>query len=383
MATMRALTFDSARESWNGSTGMVLDRVEVPTLGDGADQSCVIARVRFAGFCGTDRGMWWRKAMGDMVQGSLVAEGRTRRVFGHEFLGEIVEVGSKVASKYGYKPGDMVSTESHVVCGTCYQCRLGEYHVCANDRILGVSMDGCFAEYVKIPAKALWPTDLTRIRPEVAAVQEPFGNAVHACQVTDLRGRTVAILGTGTIGLFAVLIARGMGAGKVIGIEPSARHREQALQLGCDHVLTPASTEGFAADPSLRQQILDVTDGVGVDVAMEMAGHPSSVNNALSIVRRGGHVVLFGLKNGDTTIQDFHRVIMNGQTLHGVVGRRLFGTWEVTRSLLENTQNGIQDAVWKVILAEGRETIVDASTFDRASFEDVMARYTKPVLRWS
>jgi threonine 3-dehydrogenase len=147
--------------------------------------------------------------------------------------------------------------------------------------------------------------------------------------------------------------------------------------------LTPASTEGFAADPSLRQQILDVTDGVGVDVAMEMAGHPSSVNNALSIVRRGGHVVLFGLKNGDTTIQDFHRVIMNGQTLHGVVGRRLFGTWEVTRSLLENTQNGIQDAVWKVILAEGRETIVDASTFDRASFEDVMARYTKPVLRWS
>jgi threonine 3-dehydrogenase len=383
MATMRALTFDSARESWNGSTGMVLDRVEVPTLGDGADQSCVIARVRFAGFCGTDRGMWWRKAMGDMVQGSLVAEGQTRRVFGHEFLGEIVEVGSKVASKYGYKPGDMVSTESHVVCGTCYQCRLGEFHVCANDRILGVSMDGCFAEYVKIPAKALWPTDLTRIRPEVAAVQEPFGNAVHACQVTDLRGRTVAILGTGTIGLFAVLIARGMGAGKVIGIEPSARHREQALQLGCDHVLTPASTEGFAADPSLRQQILDVTDGVGVDVAMEMAGHPSSVNNALSIVRRGGHVVLFGLKNGDTTIQDFHRVIMNGQTLHGVVGRRLFGTWEVTRSLLENTQNGIQDAVWKVILAEGRETIVDASTFDRASFEDVMARYTKPVLRWS
>jgi threonine 3-dehydrogenase len=386
MATMRALTFDSARESWEGSTGMILDRVEVPTLGDGADQSCVIARVRYAGFCGTDRGMWWRKAMGDMVLGSLADEGATRRVFGHEMLAEIVEVGSKVAAKYGYKPGDIVSTESHVVCGTCYQCRQGEYHVCANDKILGVSMDGCFAEYVKIPAKALWPTDLSKIRPEVAAVQEPFGNAVHACQVTDLRGKTVAILGTGTIGLFAVLIARGMGAGKVIGIEPSAMHREQASRLGCDHVLVPGappSERPFAADPTLREQILALTDGVGVDVAMEMAGAPSSVNNAISVVRRGGHVVLFGLKNGDTTLQDFHRVIMNGQSLHGVVGRRLFQTWEITRSLLENPQNGIQDAIWKVILNEGRETIVDASTFDRAAFEGVMARYTKPVLRWS
>jgi threonine 3-dehydrogenase len=386
MGTMHALTFDSARESWAGSTGMVLDRVAIPTLDDGADQSCVIAKVRYAGFCGTDRGMWWRKAMGDMVTGSLEAEGRTRRIFGHEMLGEIVEVGSKVASKYGYKPGDVVSTESHVVCGACYQCRLGEYHVCANDRILGVSMDGCFAEYVKIPAKALWPTDLSKIRPEVAAVQEPFGNAVHACQVTDLRGKSVAILGTGTIGLFAVLIARGMGAGKVIGVEPSAQHREQALRLGCDHVLVPGSAPAdrpFAADPALREQILALTDGVGVDVAMEMAGAPSSVNNAISVVRRGGHVVLFGLKNGDATLQDFHRVIMNGQSLHGVVGRRLFQTWEITRSLLENPQNGIQDAIWKVILNEGRETIVDAATFDRAAFEGVMARYTKPVLRWS
>lgn len=386
MATMRALTFDSAREDWAASTGMVLDRVPVPTLGEGADQSWVIAKVRFAGFCGTDRGIWSRKAMGDMVLGSLETEGRTRRVFGHELLAEIVEVGSKVATKYGYKPGDMVSTESHVVCGTCYQCRLGEYHVCANDRILGVSMDGGFAEYVKLPAKALWPTDLSKIRPEVAAVQEPFGNAVHACQVTDLRGKTVAILGTGTIGLFAVLIARGMGAGKVIGIEPSAQHREQAMRLGCDHVLTPAAPPGdrpFQADPALREQVLALTDGVGVDVAMEMAGAPSSVNNAVSIARRGGHIVLFGLKNGDLQVQDFHRIIMNGQSMHGVVGRRLFQTWEVTRSLLENTQNGIQDAVWKVILNEGQDSVVDAHTFDRAAFEGVMARFTKPVLRWS
>ncbi len=385
MGTMRALTFDSARESWQGSTGMVVDRVPVPTLGECADQSCVIARVRYAGFCGTDRGIWARKSMGDMVLGSLEQDGVTRRTFGHELLGEIVEVGSKVASKYGYKPGDMVSTESHVVCGTCYQCRLGEFHVCANDRIIGVSMDGCFADYVKIPAKALWPTDLTKIRPEVAAIQEPFGNAVHACQVADLRGRTVAILGTGTIGLFAVLIARGMGAGKVIAIEPSAHNAELAKRLGCDAVLVPQAPpkdRPWEPDPTLREQVLELTDGVGVDVAMEMAGFHSSVNNAIRVARRGGHVVLFGLQNGDARITDFHRVIMDGKQLHGVVGRRLFQTWETTRSLLENSSNGIQDAIWNVILNGGEDTIVDAATFDPKAFEGVMARFTKPLLRW-
>src|SRR5690606_2889180 len=127
-----------------------------------------------------------------------------------------------------------------------------EFHVCARDKIIGISTDGCFAEYVKLPAKALWPTDLSRIRPEVAAVQEPFGNAVHACQVTDLRGQTVAILGTGTIGLFAVLIARGMGARRILAIEPNASNRERAAQLGADHLLVPRRApqdRPWASDP--------------------------------------------------------------------------------------------------------------------------------------
>jgi threonine 3-dehydrogenase len=384
MATMRALTFDSAREDWDGSTGMVMEQVAVPELQTGADQSCVIVKVKYAGFCGTDRGIWGRKSMGDVILGSLNDEHATRRVFGHELLGEIVAVGDKVSLKYGYKPGDVVSTESHVVCGACYQCRLGEYHVCSNDKIIGVSMDGCFAEYVKVPAKALWPTDLSKIRPEVAAIQEPFGNAVHACQVTELRGRTVAILGTGTIGLFAVLIARGMGAKKVIGIEPSAHNREQAKLLGCDHVLTPASPPAdrpWASDPSLREQILELTDGVGVDVAMEMAGFNSSLNNAIRITRRGGHVVLFGLKNGNATIEDQHKLIMNGLHTHGVIGRRIFETWEITRALLENPSNGIQDAIWNVILNRGQDTVVDFASYDRGRFEDTMSRFTKPVFR--
>ena len=237
---------------------------------------------------------------------------------------------------------------------------------------------------MKLPAKALWPTDTGKIRPEVAAVQEPFGNAVHACQATDLAGQNVAILGTGTIGLFAVLVARGLGARQVIGIEPDPRHQQQALRLGADHVISPGmpgEDRPFASDPALREAILDLTEGVGVDVAMEMSGFHSSLNNAIKITRRGGHVVMFGLKNGDGTIEDLHRIIMSGLTLHGIVGRRLFSTWEMTRALLENQSNGIQKAVWEVILNQGDDTIVDLASFDKASFEDTMRRHTKPLLR--
>ena len=386
--TMLALTFDSAREDWAGSTGLVRERVPVPeiTEPDGADRSSVVIRVKYAGFCGSDRGIWWRKAFGDMILGSLAEEGRTKRIVGHELLGEIVAVGDRVGEKYGYKPGDIVSTESHIICGACYQCRVGDTHVCARDQIIGISRDGCFAESIKLPAKSLWPTDLSRIRPEVAAVQEPFGNAVHACQVTELRGKTVAIIGCGTIGLFAILIARGMGASRVIGVEVDPHHAELARRLGCDAVLTPAmppKDAPHASDPALREAILDLTDGTGVDVALEMAGFNSAFNNALKVVRRGGHVVLFGVKNGDAVVEDYHRIVMNGLQLHAVVGRQIFGTWEITRNLLENTSNGIQQAVWDVILNGGQGTISDIQTWERDSFEDVIRRHPKALIRFA
>jgi len=389
MSDMWALTFDREREDWDTSTGFVKERVAVPTLDpahSSTDRSQVIIKVKYAGFCGTDRGIWWRKSFGDMIQGSLKEQGRTTRVIGHELLGEIVEVGPRVTQKYGYRPGDVVSTESHIVCGTCYQCRLGEHHVCSNESIIGISQDGCFAEYLKLPAKSLWRTDLSRIRPEVAAIQEPFGNAVHACQSTDLRGKTVAILGTGTIGLFAVLIARGMGARKVIGVEPDPRHQEMATRLGCDHVITPQRPPAdtpWAADPALRSQVLDYTDGIGVDVAMDMAGVTTSVNNALQVVRRGGHVVLFGLRNGDAVIQDFHRIIMNGLKLHAVVGRRIFQTWDITQALLEQRENGIQDAIWEVILNRGDGALVDIAQWEKESFEDVIRQHPKAIIKFA
>ncbi|MFZ5479131.1 MAG: zinc-binding dehydrogenase [Myxococcota bacterium] len=386
--TMWALTFDRERDGWNRSTGLVKERVAVPRLDepDEADRSSVIIRVKYAGFCGSDRGIWWRKAFGDMIEGSLAEEGKTRRIVGHELLGEIVEVGSRVTEKYGYRPGDVVSTESHIICGVCHQCRVGDSHVCAKDKIIGISMDGCFAEYLKLPAKSLWPTDLQKIRPEVAAVQEPFGNAVHACQATDLRGKTVAILGCGTIGLFAILIARGMGATKIIGVEVDPKHADMARRLGADEVLTPQPAppdRPWASDPALRERVRALTDGVGVDVAIEMAGFNSSMNNAIKVARRGGYVVLFGVKNGEAVIEDSHRVVMDGLRLHGIVGRRIFETWEITKRLLEDRTNGIQDAVYDVILNRGQGTVVDIADWEKASFEKVIATNPKAVIRFA
>ena len=128
--TMWALTFDRTRESWKGSTGLVKERVPKPVLAepDGIDRSNVILRVKYAGFCGSDRGIWWRKSFGDMILGSLDEEKKDRRVVGHELLGEIVEMGTRVEPKYGYGVGQIVSTESHIICGVCHQCRVGDQH---------------------------------------------------------------------------------------------------------------------------------------------------------------------------------------------------------------------------------------------------------------
>jgi threonine 3-dehydrogenase len=382
--TMNALVYDRNDLPWESSTGLLKRQVPLPEL-DRAS-SDVLVRVTYAGFCGSDRGIWYRKAFGDLIHSSLDTEKGDVRVVGHEFIGEIIEVGARAAEKYGYKVGQTVSTESHIVCGACWQCRHRQSHVCVREKIIGISQDGCFADVIRLPAHALWPTDLTRIRPEVAAVQEPFGNAVHACQVADLRGKRVAVFGTGTIGLFAVLIARGMGATHVIGVEPNPHQKSLAMKLGCDEVLHPGPTnpdQPWAANPELVAKLHSLTRGNGVDVTMEMSGVPSSLNAAIQSTRRGGDVVLFGVRNGDVVIQDAHRIVMNGLNLHGVVGRRIFDTWNITRGLLEATDNGIQQAVYETILNSGDGPVMGIDEWTPEGFETVISKWPKPLIRFS
>jgi threonine 3-dehydrogenase len=385
--TMQALVYDRSLDPWEQSRGLrklVVPRPRLDPEQDPRDASAVLIRVLHSGFCGSDRGIWFRKSFRAMIHDSLDVEGRDRRITGHEMLGEIVQVGWRAASKYGYGPGDIVSTESHIICGTCTQCLVGDTHVCAEDKIIGISLDGCFAEYIKLPAKSLWRTDLSRIRPEVAAVQEPFGNAVHACTKVDLRGKSVAVYGTGTIGLFAVLVARGLGAGRIIGVEPDPANAERARRLGCDEVVVPelSGADPVAHDPAVVAAVKAATLGVGVDVSLEMAGFNSSLNNAIAATRRGGDIILFGVRDGPMTIENYGRVIMNGLALHAVVGRRIFETWTITRSLLEDHNNGIQDAIWEVILNRGEETLVDIADWEKSAFERTISTWPKAVLKF-
>ncbi|MCZ7662118.1 MAG: zinc-binding dehydrogenase [Thermoleophilia bacterium] len=385
--TMLALTYDRSRDPWETTTGLRLQRVPRPSLElrrDYRDGAMALIRPLLTGFCGSDRGIWYRHAFGDMIHDSLNSEGGDVRVIGHELLGEIVQVGTEATRDYGFLPGDIVAAESHIIDDTCYQCRVGDKHVCATAQIIGISLDGCFSELVKLPAKALWPTDITKIRPEVAALQEPFGNAVHACTKVNLRGQSVAIIGLGTIGLFAVAVARALGARQVIGVEPVEHHRRMGLALGADAVIRPSqpTAQSYIHDAAITEAVRDLTDGVGVDVAIEMSGATAALNTALVAVRRGGHVILFGIRSGDAIIEHLDRVIVDGISMHSVVGRRIWETWHITRNLLESRRPNIHDAIFDVILEGGRDCIVPVGDFDAARFELLMNAHPKVMIRW-
>lgn len=395
-STVKALTIDLKEDGWEKSRGFKMREVPEPLLDEKAnpeDALSVILKIRYAGVCGSDKGLWYRSAFRDLVHDSLAREGKSLRITGHEFVGEIMEMGSMVKRLYNdldpHNPvklevGSLASGDSHVTCGRCYQCRIGEGHVCMNEAILGISIDGIFAEYVKIPAKNLWAIDESRIRPEIAAIMDPFGNAVHATTVTDFRGQRVAVFGAGAIGMFAILLLRRFGAAKIIAADVNPKNLEMAKACGAhETILIEKSQKAheWEADAGAVARVMDLTYGKGVDVAMEMAGPFSSVNNCIESTRRGGQVILFGVKDGDLTIPKFNRAIVRGLTLHCVIGREIFRTWQIAQRMLSDKTNGIQSAIWDVILKKGEGTILDFKSFTPESFERAMGEHTKTVFR--
>lgn len=383
---MQALVFDASRGAWEATTGFEKMEVPEPVLDERnnpADPKFVIIKVHYAGVCGSDRGIWFRSAFRNQILGSLAEENKTYRIIGHEFFGEVVAVGSAVTRA---KAGDFVTCESHVVCNQCYQCRRGEHNVCTNEKILGISHDGGFAEYAKVPEHIVWVTDTGAIRPEIAAIQEPFGNAVHAASQVDVKGKNIAVFGLGPIGMMLTLVIRGLGAASVIGVEPNPVARQMALRLGIDHVipLLPGG-EGekpYAHDSRITEEIIRLTDGVGTDASFEMAGFNSSVNNAIFSTRRGGDVILFGLKNGDFVLEDYNRLIVYGLTLHAVIGRQMWQTWEMTRSLLTDPTKRVQERLFTIMLCEGKDTILPIGEYTKERFEKKMAAYPKILLQF-
>lgn len=289
--------------------GFALAQVPDPTPAPGE----VVLRVEAASICGTDVHLY---------EWNPWAAGRVHppRVMGHEMCGEVVARGEGADS---VPLGARVAVETHLVCGHCPECLRGDFHVCANTRILGVDVDGVFAEYVSVPAHNTWPL-APGLSPELGALMEPFGNAVHACSYGHLRSQVVAVFGCGPIGCMAVGIARAEGAKRIVAIDRNPYRLELARAMGAD----------VTVDASLGDEaVLDAAGGP-LDCALEMSGAPAAIAAATRLVRPGGWVSLLGIGDAPATLDLSRDVVMKGLTLYGVTGRRMFSTWEQTSAYL-------------------------------------------------
>src|SRR5499425_3629328 len=277
----------------------------------------VLVKVKVASVCGTDLHIYnWDQWAQNRIHPPLVP--------GHEFCGHVAAIGDEVTT---VKEGDFVSAEMHVNCGKCFQCRTGEAHICQNVKIIGVDADGAFAEYVVIPESNIWKLD-PAIPLEYASILDPLGNAVHTVLAGEIAAKTVAITGCGPIGLFAIAVARAVGAAQVFAIEVNDHRRRIAREMKADLAIDPKKE-------NTRATINERTDGAGADVVLEMAGHPDAIRTALDIVRRGGRISLLGLTSKPISLNFSEDIIFKGITVQGIRGRRMYQTWYQMTALLK------------------------------------------------
>ncbi len=306
---MKALVKESA------AAGFTLKDVPAPTIRD--DE--VLIQVRRAGVCGTDV---------HIHDWDAWAQGRCKPPFvvGHEFAGDVARVGSLVTD---VKVGDRVTAEGHIVCGRCHLCRTGNSHVCPFTRIIGVDRDGCFAEYIAMPATNVWHLDAD-VSYEVGGIHDPMGNAFHtALGGTNLPGATVLITGCGPIGIFAVGICRAAGASRIIASDVNPKRLELARAMGAHDAVQPADAEA-----AVRR----ATDGLGVDIVLEMSGVPAAIHQAFELVRVGGRVQMLGIPAKPLEVDLAREIIFKGLTIYGVVGRRMYDTWIQMTQFLRSGQ---------------------------------------------
>jgi threonine 3-dehydrogenase len=293
--------------------GLWLEEVAEPKIGI----NDALIRVRYTGICGTDVHIYqWD----DWAQKTISVP----MTIGHEFVGQIVAIGSNVSDFF---PGDIVSGEGHVVCGRCRNCLAGRRHLCAQTKGVGVNRAGCFAELISLPMTNIWRHD-PKINQEVAAIFDPFGNAVHTALSFPVLGEDVLITGAGPIGIMAIPVVRHAGARHVVVTDMNPFRLELARKMGATLAVNSTQTSIAEVQKQLKMQ-------EGFDVGLEMSGNASAMRDMVANMAHGGKIAMLGIPGQEMAI-DWRQVIFNQLTIRGIYGREMYETWYKMSVMLES-----------------------------------------------
>lgn len=305
--TMKALVKKYAKP------GIWMDEVPIPEVG----VNDVLIKIHKTSICGTDIHIYkWDEWAQKTIPVPMVV--------GHEYVGEIVSMGSNVQD---VKIGELVSGEGHIVCGHCRNCRAGRRHLCPNTKGVGVNRPGCFAEFLSIPVTNVWHCD-PRIPEELFSIFDPFGNATHTALSFDLLGEDVLITGAGPIGTMAAAIAKHAGARNIVITDMNPYRLNLAKKVNVTR----------AVDIS-REKLPDIMKDLGMtegfDVGLEMSGSPRALNDMIDVMFHGGKIALLGLLPNNAAI-NWEKVIFNGLNLKGIYGREMFETWYKMQAMVQS-----------------------------------------------
>ncbi len=296
--------------------GLWMEDVPMPTIGP----NDVLIRIHKSAICGTDMHIWnWDAWSQKTIPVPMHV--------GHEYVGVIEQVGNEVE---GYKVGDRVSGEGHIVCGHCRNCRAGKRHLCPNTQGVGVNRPGSFAEYLSLPAFNLFKVP-DGISDELAAIFDPYGNATHTALSFDMVGEDVLITGAGPIGIMAAAIARYVGARNVVITDVNEYRLELARKLGATRTVNVATEK-------LGDVMHELGMTEGFDVGLEMSGNGKAFRDMIDNMANGGRVALLGIMGDDVSI-DWGRVIFKGLFLKGIYGREMFETWYKMAAMIQGGLN--------------------------------------------
>ena len=292
--------------------GLSMKRVEIPAVGD----NDVMIKIHKTAICGTDVHIWdWN----EWAQNTF----RVGTTAGHEYVGEIVEMGAAVK---GHHLGELVSGEGHIVCGMCRNCRSGRGHLCKSTSGVGVNRNGAFAEYLVIPASNVISCS-PKIPEELYSIFDPFGNATHTALSFNLLAEDVLVTGAGPIGILAAAIAKFSGARQVVITDLNEYRLELARQFGVMAVNTK--------ETDLKEVMADLGIHEGFDVGMEMSGNPIALRQLIESMYNGGRIALLGLPNKNAVELPLNTIIWNGLILKGIYGREMYETWYKMQAMVE------------------------------------------------